>query len=163
MIAAHQLLAERERLYRELVEGSLQGIIIVEEKGRVLLANPAAASMFGYADPDDMLALETIDELLDPDDRARVEQYRGERKAGGSPPLRYEVRAHRLDGTSLWCEVHLHRTSWEGRPVAQAFLVDLTERKNAEVALEQARDAAEAASRAKSEFWPMSATKSARR
>jgi len=151
-VAAHQLLTERERLYRELVEGSLQGIIIVEETGRVLLANPAAARMFGYAGPGGLLALDTIDLLLDPEDRARVAQHRRERKAGGTPPLRYDVRGYRLDGTPIWCEVHMHRTSWEGRPVAQAFVVDATERKTAEVALEQARDAAEAASRAKSEF-----------
>jgi two-component system, sensor histidine kinase and response regulator len=149
---AHRHLTERERLYHELFDGSLQGIIIVEEKGRVLLANPAAARMFGYAGPEDLLALETIDVLLDAEDRARVVQYRRERKAGGTPPLRYEVRGHRLDGTAMWCEVHMHRTRWEGRPVAQAFLVDATERKRGEVALELARDAAEAASRAKSEF-----------
>lgn len=145
-------LAERERLYRELVEGSLQGIIIVERHGKVLLANPAAARMFGYAAPDELMALESIDLLLDPEYRQRVEQYRLKRVVGGTSPQRYEVRGHRRDGTEMWCEVHQHRTQWGDLPVAQAFLVDINDRKAAELDLEHARDAAEAASRAKSEF-----------
>ena len=150
--AAQRALAEREQLYRELVEGSLQGIIIVERHGKVLLANPAAARMFDYASPDELTALETIDVLLDPTDRRRVEQYRVERITGGTSPQRYEVRGHRRDGREMWCEVHQHRTQWGDLPVAQAFLIDITDRKAAELDLEHARDAAEAASRAKSEF-----------
>jgi two-component system sensor histidine kinase/response regulator len=161
--ASRRQSVERERLYREMVESSGQGIVIVEETGRVLLANPAAAMMFGYDRPDDLLALDTIDLLLDPGERARIEQQRQECQTGGAPPLRYEARGHRRDGTAIWCEIQIRCTNWEGRPVAQAFLVETTERKQgeaalkhaqdaAETALAQAQDAAEAASRAKSEF-----------
>jgi PAS domain S-box-containing protein len=144
--------AEREWLYREVVEKCLQGILIVGETGKVLMANPAAATMLGYASPDDLLAIETIDVVLEPPDRARVADYRRERVAGGTPPRRFDVRVHRRDGVGMWCGLHIHSTNWDDRPVAQVFVVDATERKQAEAALEQARDAADTASRAKREF-----------
>jgi PAS domain S-box-containing protein len=145
-------LTERERLYREVVEKCLQGILIVGDTGKVLMANPAAATMLGFTSPDDLLALETIDVLLEPRERVRVADYRRSRAAGGTPPLRFDVRVHRRDGVGMWCELHNNRTIWNDRPVSQVFVVDATERKQAEAALEQARDAAETASRAKGEF-----------
>jgi PAS domain S-box-containing protein len=147
-----QRLAECERLYCEIVEGSLQGIVIIDDHGRVLMANPAAARMFGFAGPDELLALETIDVLLDPADRDRVAHHRRACDDHDAAPLHREVQGRRRDGVPIWYEVHTHRTRWGGRAVAQVFLVDATARKQAEAALEQARDAAEAANRAKSEF-----------
>jgi two-component system, sensor histidine kinase and response regulator len=146
-------LVEREQLYREIIEGCQQGIIIVEGPGRVVLANAAAATMFGFESAAQLMALDTIDSLLDPQDRERVGADRRERERSGLMPLRYELHGKRRDGTPMWCEIHMNRTVWSGgRQVTQAFLIDATARKEAEIALASARDAADAANRAKSEF-----------
>jgi PAS domain S-box-containing protein len=146
-------LVEREQFYREIIEGCQQGIIIVEGPGRVVLANAAAAKMFGFASAADLMALDTIDSLLDPQYRERVAADRRERERSGMMPQRYELHGTRRDGTPMWCEIHMNRTVWSGgRKVTQAFLIDATARKEAEIALASARDAADAANRAKSEF-----------
>lgn len=146
-------LVEREQLYREIIEGCQQGVVIIEGPGRIVLANAAAATMFGFESAAELMALDSIDSLLDPQYRERVAADRRERERSGTMPLRYELHGKRRDGTPMWCEIHMNRTVWSGgRKVTQAFLVDATARKEAEIALASARDAADAANRAKSEF-----------
>ncbi|OYU50458.1 MAG: hypothetical protein CFE31_02575 [Rhizobiales bacterium PAR1] len=46
-----------------VVEGSPQGIII-QRDGRIVFANPAMATLFGYASAREMIGLSTFDELV---------------------------------------------------------------------------------------------------
>jgi PAS domain S-box-containing protein len=149
---ALQQLFECERAYREIIDNSPQGLVIVDDGGRVLMANPAAARLFGYAGPEEVLALATIDTLLDPTERGRVLPDRLAGDAGEVPPVGSDLRVHRRDGAAIWCEVHGHRMVWSGRPVVELVLVDATARREADAALDAARIAADAANRAKSEF-----------
>ncbi|MCX6111219.1 MAG: response regulator [Proteobacteria bacterium] len=68
--------------------------------------------------------------------------------------LRVERRLPRKDGSVIWADISstvLHDTA--GRPLKVfSVLYDITARKNAEAALVKAKDAAEAATRAKNEF-----------
>lgn len=145
---SHERLVGQERLFREMVESAPQGIIILDASGQVRLANQTAATMFGYARPDDLLALETIEAQLDTDTRARMAQFR----QTGTTAAPHDFRVCRPDGTEIWCQADMRPTSWEGRSAVVAFLIDATEQKRAEAALADARDAAKAANRAKNEF-----------
>ncbi|MCZ7599635.1 MAG: hypothetical protein M5U09_20415 [Gammaproteobacteria bacterium] len=63
-----------------------------------ILANRQLAEMFGYEDPDEILALPDCSLLFDESELERVRQYNAERLAGESPPSFYRVVGKRRDG-----------------------------------------------------------------
>lgn len=118
-----QRLTESERQFREFVEGSLQGVLLIDDAGRVLLANPAAAEMFGFRSVDEILAINTMDDLVTPADRARTAQYQREQATGRPSLARCKFRGRRPDGAARRYEMHARRITWEGRQVTLAFLL----------------------------------------
>src|SRR5262249_38107928 len=93
-----------------------------------------------------------VDHLIALEDFDRMLSYRGARLRGEAAPGTYEHRGVRRDGTMIWLENRSRVISWNGAPAIQATIVDISERKNAERQLVAARDQANLASRAKSEF-----------
>lgn len=77
-----------------------------------------------------------------------------ERYARGEGPFRAEYRINRSDGCEVWASSAAEMTCDEaGRPLTVVgALQNITERKRSELALIEARDRAEAGSRAKGEF-----------
>jgi len=63
-----------------------------------------------------------------------------------------EWRFARFDGSTFDAEVSVIALEWEGTPQFCAVIQDITARKQTEVAMQQAREAAEAASQTKSSF-----------
>src|SRR6185369_14070712 len=120
-----------EKRFRDIVESSLQGMII-HQGGIIRYANPSAATMFGYPSPQDLEGQETWNTLADPNDltmlRARVEAvYRGERIA---PHPGW--RAKRKDGSIFWVTTTASLVSWNNRPAIASIYLDITELKRAE-------------------------------
>ncbi len=126
---------EYERRFHDLVEGSLQGIMVTRGS-QVIFANQALASMFGYT-VDELVKLECWEELVAPDERKRVASYCSARDQGEAAPDRYEYQAVRKDGSLLWLENLSRRVSWNGQAATQATVIDITERKLAEVQLRE--------------------------
>lgn len=144
--AAAALENSNER-FRNLVEGSIQGIL-VHRHGKALFANAALANMFGYDQPADILALEDVLSLISAADRQRVERDTARRLRGSEAPARSEVRGRARDGSTLFLELMSMVVDWDGEPATQEVLVDITKRHQAledrswlAAALEQAGDA----------------------
>lgn len=104
-----QALAERrhyEEAYHNLVQFSLQGLMILQE-GRVIFANPAIETIHGYTVAELMAMLP--DELLlliHPDDRAWVTRRMQAYMAGQVTAGRNEHRILRKNGDVCWVEVY---------------------------------------------------------
>jgi two-component system, NtrC family, sensor kinase len=135
-IRAERVLAESERRYRELTEGTLDGIVLVDDQGVVMLFNPAAEHIFGYT------AAEVIGRpvtLLVPEG-LRHQHEEGFRRylATRQPRMigrTVEIEGRRKDGTLFPVEISLntleHRAADGRGPAAVQFLAairDLTER-----------------------------------
>ncbi|MEX2641959.1 MAG: PAS-domain containing protein [Acetobacterales bacterium] len=124
-------LRESESRFRNLVEGSVQGILI-DREGKPLFANEAVATMFSYETAEDILTLPSLDVLYAQEDLERIRFYRHERLLGRPAPTAYEFRGRRSDGSKMWGQNHARRITWKGEPAVQSTIVDITERKRNE-------------------------------
>ncbi|MCH7477272.1 MAG: PAS domain S-box protein, partial [SAR324 cluster bacterium] len=128
---AEEALRLSEERHRDLVEGSLQGVLIHRDS-KPLFVNQAFAEIFGYESPEEILALGTNLKLLAPRERKRVRDYHRRRLRGEDVPARYEVQGLRKDGSMIWIEVLNRVVNWDGRLAVQGTINDITERKRAE-------------------------------
>jgi PAS domain S-box-containing protein len=125
---AKEELRESERKFRSLVEGSIQGIAVIRD-GKLQFANPSYAAIFGYASPEEILGLPSVNVLFAPDERERLADYREWRLRGESIPSAYEFEGRRKDGSSIWLENRSTVVLWEGKPAVLAAVINVTERK----------------------------------
>jgi diguanylate cyclase (GGDEF)-like protein/PAS domain S-box-containing protein len=125
---AQKELLESEERFRNLIEGSLLGIVI-HRAGAPIFANHAYASIFGYDSAEDIRRLPTLDSLYHPDDRDRIVCYRMDRLRGRPAPARYEFRGCRRDGTPILLEAQVRTVTWQGEPAIQSTVIDVTEHR----------------------------------
>lgn len=124
-------LREREVRYRELVEGSIQGISVVDQEGRRLYANSRYTQMLGYDHPQDLMG-QPVRTNIAPADRDRLRRYALARFRGETAPTHFEYQGVRKDGTLLWLETIVSVITWEGQPAQLITVLDITARKKAD-------------------------------
>ncbi len=133
---AEEALRESEIKFRDLVEGSIQGINIQRE-GKSLFINKTFANIFGYDTPEDWLALESYAHLAPKNELARMKTYREARLRGEDAPNQYQFQAYKKDGTPIWLETNINFVTWEGKPAVQSTAIDITERQRSEEQLRE--------------------------
>jgi len=131
-------------------EASLPTFWIAQD-ARILRVNRSACVLLGYSEAE-LLTMAITD--LDPDfpaDRwpAHWQELKERRR------MCFETRQRKKTGQIIPLEVDLNWFEYEGREYNFAFLRDITARKQADEALLSAKNAAETATRAKSEFLAM--------
>jgi PAS domain S-box-containing protein len=126
-----QAMHRNEQRYRNLVEVSPDAILL-NRGGRVALANPACARLFGAREPSDLMGRVALD-LFHPDFHEIIRERIAAVVAGRNVPL-VEERIIRLDGQVRDVEV-VAAPCPDGDGVAvQVVLRDITDRKRAEAA-----------------------------
>jgi PAS domain S-box-containing protein len=122
-----------EHLYRELLDGSIEGVYILDEAGTIRTANQAMADLFGYGHPGQLIGHPgTI--LVAPPEREHLLRYYKARLRGGHAPRRHAFEAVRKDGSPLWIESLVSIISWERGPAVLVTFLDVTQRRRAEEA-----------------------------
>ena len=151
MVGNLQQIAE---LRGAIVESIFEGIVIADHRGKIIELNPAAARMFGCR-RSELSDLALADLITLRPTRPQGQGQIGEYLQGGEGSLfghMIEAVAQRRDGRKIPIEWAITRISATQPPMFTIVVHDLTERKQIEAELRQAKDAAEAASRAKSTF-----------
>ena len=137
---AERALRESEAKFRALFEGSSQGVVLHDEN-HLIEVNPASVRIMGRKFPEELLG-KRPGEMAPPfqpnGERSdtMASRYIAECMANGS--VRFEWVACAPNGRDIPLEVALTRIEWSGRQVIQAFITDITERKQNERALRQA-------------------------
>jgi PAS domain S-box-containing protein len=150
---AEAALRQAEQKYRGIFENAVEGIFQTSPDGRYLSANPALARIYGFDSPEELArAFTDIAGQLYVDPGRRAEFVR--RLEEADTLADFESQVYRKDGRVVWISEKARAV----RDAAGALLYyegsveDITERKRAEEELRQAKEAAEAANRAKSQF-----------
>jgi PAS domain S-box-containing protein len=131
---AEEALRESEEKYSTLVENSLTGIFIHQDR-KYMFVNDRFADIHGYQ-PEELLGQDPLT-LIHPDEREASRQVMSKRLEGESAPDRYEIRRLRKDGKTIWCEMMATGIEYAGRPAIMGNIVDITDRKRAEEAMRE--------------------------
>ncbi len=136
-----------------IVEAAPNGMLIFDETGTIKLANSAVERIFGYARG--ALTGQSI-ELLVPDAHHPGHVAKRASFATDKQPrpmaLGRNLSGRRADGSEIPIEVELSPVETRRGRIVIAAVTDVTARRAAERALQEAKDAAEEANRAKSDF-----------
>jgi len=129
-----EALRESEQRYRELFEAGSDAILFIDkDTGLILEANGTASAMFGYSH-EELLTKRNWELSEEPEETRRITQ--GAKTAPGqviTVPLRY---LRRKDGTIFPTEITGRSFLWQKRSVFIADIRDISERKQAEAALQ---------------------------
>ena len=125
-----------EEHFRNLIEGSMQGII-VQRDWEPLFVNQAYADLLSYDSPEEIMAMTSIELQLAPYERERLRRYKANRQRGEPAPTQYEYDMVRKDGSVITVQNLVRVVHWQGEPAVQSTVIDITERKQAEKALRE--------------------------
>ncbi len=142
-------LEESEEKYRQLVERANDGIVLIQD-GIIQYANLSLAEITGR-DVEEIIGSKYV-KFLDPSLVSPIEDRYNRRIRGENVPSRYESDLRLSDGSTIRIELNAGLTTFRGRAADLVFIRDITDRRNYELQLMQAKEAAEAANRAKSQF-----------
>ncbi|MEP6485824.1 response regulator [Microcoleus vaginatus GB2-A3] len=146
-------LRQSETKYRSIFENAVEGIFQTTPSGHYLSGNRALARIYGYESCTQMLAeLTDINRqfYIDPHRRAEfMAQLRARRQVS-----KFESQIYRRDGSKIWISENARSICDENGSVLyyEGTVQDITDRKQAESAMQLALEAAESANRAKSTF-----------
>jgi PAS domain S-box-containing protein len=136
------LLQESEQRFHDMVEGSIQGILI-HRNHKPLYVNDAWAELHGFT-RDAVLAMDSVVPLMAAHERERLQGYKDARLRGESAPVRYEYQGLRSDGSLIWLDNLVRMVRWDGEPAIQTTVIDNTAKKMAEEAMRADHSALEA-------------------
>jgi PAS domain S-box-containing protein len=135
---ATEKLRESEARYRQLVETAHDIIYRTDADGYFTYVNPMATRVLGYA-PEELAGKHYL-EMIRPDHRARVQEHLRRQYWQRSASSYDEFVAVARDGRELWIGQNVQLMRQEGRVEGmQAVARDITQRREAEEALEQER------------------------
>ena len=143
-----------EEKFRVLFESSSQANLLCSDEG-ILDCNHAFLELFGFRNKEDVLGshLYSLAKAIQPDGQASFDKLNELMKQAIEVGYQqHELMFERVGGDPFPAEIILTAATMNEQPVFIGLLQDLTERKLTEQAIISAKEAAEEANKAKSEF-----------
>jgi PAS domain S-box-containing protein len=130
-----------------MFEASAVGIAVIDQQNHFAAANEAFQKMVGYTG-EELQSLGPLDITYE-DDRKTAQEMIEDVQSGKRQDYHTEKRYCRKDGKVIWVRVSTARALDPGSPLPgiPAIIEDITERKGAEAALHDAREALSRATR----------------
>lgn len=147
---AQQQALQSEERYRHLVEHAPDAIAIYRD-GAIVFINPAGLALLGGTSADHILGKSFLD-FVPPESQAMLRERLERGAIPESESLLPIERFMRLDGSKIDVEMSVTPFRDQDQQAVQVVVRDITVRRQAEEALYWAKEAAEDASRSKSQF-----------
>ncbi len=131
---------ENEERFRAISEATPVPLLISRiSDGEILYANAASSATFGFP-IEELLGRPSLDLYYDASERQTLLDmfFRD------GPVQNYQLRSKKADGTPFWVTVSLRSLRFQGESTILCAFNDITERKQAEEALQQAKEQLEA-------------------
>ena len=138
---AEEGLRQAEEKYRTIFENAVEGIFQTAPDGRFLSANPALARIYGYNSPEELIgSMTNIRRQLYVKSKRREEFVRLLEENGGV--VAFESQIYRKDGTIIWISENARVVrDADGNTIRyEGTVEDITERKEAQEALQRAKE-----------------------
>jgi PAS domain S-box-containing protein len=127
---------EAEEKFRDLVEKSLVGVYIIQDR-KFAYVNPRFAEIFGYTR--DELIGKDIDTMgKDKKEMTKANEYIRQRLSGEKASVHYEYNGLKKDGSLVQVEILGTQTQYRGHPAIIGTLLDITDQKKAVQELNEA-------------------------
>lgn len=127
-----------EEKFRYIFDNAIEGLFQTTVEGRFLSASPAMAHILGYASPDELMA--SVTDLrqqvyVDPEQRNAIVA----RAVASNGTVEKELQFRRKDGQLIWGSLNIRamRDSQGRLLFLQGFLIDITERRRSQIALQR--------------------------
>ncbi len=150
-VKAEKALTSSEQRYRSLFEDNLAAVFVTSLEGIIQDCNQAFVHLAGHSSREEVLGRSTADYYVQARDReALMEVLRKEGRVTGR-----EICFRRVDGSLFWGLVTaalLVNDADTAASLIQGTIIDISDRKQTEKELVWAKEAAEAANQAKSDF-----------
>jgi len=144
----YNALQESEKNFFTLVDNTLDGIFILDIEGRIITANSAVGKILNLG-PDEINGT-YFEKFIAPESRTHARANHINTLNLGSYLNTYKMISSK--GEKVWIEALGNKITYNDKPANIVLIRDITLRKKAEESLINAKIAAEAANRTKSEF-----------
>jgi len=129
---------ENAALLKAIIENAIDGIITIDDRGKVESINPAACGLFQYSQ--DEVIGNNISMLMPPPDREQHDGYLHRYQRTGRPHIigiGREVTGLRKDGSRFPFRLGVSEVQFSGRKVYTGFIHDLSHQREAEERLRE--------------------------
>jgi PAS domain S-box-containing protein len=150
---AERALSEAEKKYRTIVENAAGGIYQLTPEGQFLSANPAMARILGYDSPDQLLReVRNVHSMIYTNQKERARFVRELETLGVVKNFELEVVTR--SGQRIWVNENARTVKDDEGNILyfEGSMENITQRKQAEIKLREAKVKSDLANRAKSEF-----------
>jgi len=129
---------ENALLLQAIIQNAIDGIITIDNRGRVESINPAACRLFQY-EPSEVIG-NNVSMLMPPPDREQHDGYIERYQRTGEPHIigtGREVMGLKKDGSKFPFRLGVSEVQFSGRKIYTGFIHDLSREKEAEETLKE--------------------------